>query len=160
LLRAEWAHKKSVSSAYWDPRGRSIVSTSYDDTVRLWDINSSALDGDGKFASSRPFKHISHDCQTGKWLTILKAQWTQNPEVYPHFTIGNMNHSLNIFSAQGDLLATLSDSSKITAVQAVTCSHPSIVERVASGNASGRCVLWAPPEYLEDDNTPEGDADT
>lgn len=33
-LRAEWRHQKSVSSAYWDPRGRSVVSTSYDDTIR------------------------------------------------------------------------------------------------------------------------------
>ncbi|KAG6900852.1 hypothetical protein C0993_009970 [Termitomyces sp. T159_Od127] len=33
-LRSEWRHDKSVSSAYWDPRGRSIVSTSYDDKLR------------------------------------------------------------------------------------------------------------------------------
>jgi len=33
-LRAEWRHDKSVSSAYWDPRGRAIVSTSYDDNLR------------------------------------------------------------------------------------------------------------------------------
>jgi len=33
---------------------------------------------------------------------------------------------------------------RITATQAVTCSHPKIVERAASGNAAGRCVLWAP----------------
>lgn len=33
---------------------------------------------------------------------------------------------------------------RISAVQAVTCSHPNIAERAASGNASGRCVLWAP----------------
>ena len=81
-LRAEWAHKKSVSSAYWDPRGRSIVSTSYDDKIRrvsfpralrvkvvliriaVWDVKSSALDSDEKFPSSRPFEEISHDCQT------------------------------------------------------------------------------------------------
>ena len=31
---AVWQHGKSVSSAYWDPRGRSIVSTSYDDKLR------------------------------------------------------------------------------------------------------------------------------
>ena len=31
---ALWEHGKSVSSAYWDPRGRSIVSTSYDDKLR------------------------------------------------------------------------------------------------------------------------------
>jgi hypothetical protein len=34
LFRAEFSHYKSVSSAYWDPRGRQIVSTSYDDTLR------------------------------------------------------------------------------------------------------------------------------
>jgi hypothetical protein len=34
LFRAEFPHYKSVSSAYWDPRGRQIVSTSYDDTLR------------------------------------------------------------------------------------------------------------------------------
>ena len=33
-FRGEWKHDKSVSSAYWDPRGRQIVSTSYDDTLR------------------------------------------------------------------------------------------------------------------------------
>jgi hypothetical protein len=34
LYRGEWKHNKSASSAYWDPRGRQIVSTSYDDTLR------------------------------------------------------------------------------------------------------------------------------
>lgn len=32
--RAEWEHRQSVSAAYWDPRGRSIVSTSYDNNLR------------------------------------------------------------------------------------------------------------------------------
>lgn len=38
---------------------------------------------------------------------------------------------------------------RITAVQAVTCSHPNIIERAVSGNASGRCVLWAPADLAE-----------
>lgn len=33
-LRGEYEHGKSASSAFWDPRGRQIVSTSYDDTLR------------------------------------------------------------------------------------------------------------------------------
>lgn len=142
-MRAEWRHEKSVSSAYWDPRGRSIVSTSYDNKLRLWDITSDKLANSAPFPSSRPFSVVDHNCQTGKWLTVLKAQWSSNPDVYPHFTIGNMNHSLDIFSWKGDLLARLADKEKISAVQAVTCSHPSIVERAAGGNASGRCVLWS-----------------
>lgn len=36
----------------------------------------------------------------GKWLTILRAQWSPNPDAYPHFTVGNMNHSLDIYSAK------------------------------------------------------------
>ena len=35
---AEFEHNKSVSSAYWGPRGREIVSTSYDDTLRSEDF--------------------------------------------------------------------------------------------------------------------------
>ncbi|KAJ4487903.1 WD40-repeat-containing domain protein [Lentinula aciculospora] len=137
-LRGEWRHDKSVS--------RSIVSTSYDDAIRIWDIHSPAFESSKAFPSARPFCRISHNCQTGKWLTILRAQWNPNPDVYPHFTIANMNHSLDIISCKGERIARLSDPSKITAVQAVTCSHPSIIERAATGNASGRCVLWAPKD--------------
>ena len=73
-----------------------------------------------------------------------------------------MNHSLSIFSAkvrdrpfsvllmltlvQGEVIANLYDPRRVTAVQAVTCAHPNIVERAVSGNASGRCVLWAPDD--------------
>ncbi|KDQ60939.1 hypothetical protein JAAARDRAFT_173322 [Jaapia argillacea MUCL 33604] len=145
-LRGEWPHNKSVSSAYWDVRGRSIVSTSYDDTLRLWDVDPATLSRQSVIRTFKPFNKIRHNCQTGKWLTILRAQWTPNPDVYPHFTIGNMDHSLDIFSSKGDLLARLSDKQRITAVQAVTCSHPNVVERAASGNGSGRCVLWAPSD--------------
>ncbi|KAL0565950.1 hypothetical protein V5O48_016065 [Marasmius crinis-equi] len=111
-LRAEWRHDKSVSSAYWDPRGRSVVTTSYDDALRVWDFDSSAFESDDKFPSSRPIHRIRHDCQTGRWLTVLKAQWSSNPDVYPHFTVGNMQHSLDIFSCKGELLAKLSDKTK------------------------------------------------
>lgn len=33
-FRAEYIHNKSATAAYWDPRGRQILSTSYDDTLR------------------------------------------------------------------------------------------------------------------------------
>ncbi|TFK42537.1 WD40-repeat-containing domain protein [Crucibulum laeve] len=145
-LRGEFKHDKSASSAYWDPRGRQIVSTSYDDTIRLWDLDSPLFKSSGTFPSFKPFSRIRHNCQTGKWLTILRAQWSPNPDVYPHFTIGNMNHALDLYSSNGDLVARLSDPARITAVQAVTASHPSILERAVSGNASGRCVLWAPSD--------------
>ncbi|KAF6765248.1 WD40-repeat-containing domain protein [Ephemerocybe angulata] len=147
-LRGEFLHGKSATAAYWDPRGRQIVSTSYDDTLRLWNLDGPSLDSKTAFKKFQPFSRISHNCQTGKWVSLLKATWTKNPDVYPYFTIANMNHALDIYSCKGDLVQQLADPRRITAVQAVTCSHPSIVERVATGNGSGRCVLWA-PEDLE-----------
>lgn len=42
--RGEWRHGKSVSAAHWDPRGRSVVSTSYDDVLRCaWCFSSRSL---------------------------------------------------------------------------------------------------------------------
>ncbi|KAI9446323.1 WD40 repeat-like protein [Lactarius indigo] len=151
-LRAEWKHDKSVTAAYWDPRGRSIVSTSYDDTLRIWDLRPSLMAADVPFSNFKPITRIRHNCQTGKWLTMLKAQWSPNPDVYPHFTVGDLDHSLDIFGCKGEFLAKLSDKDRYwqsSATQAVTCSHPSVVERVASGNGSGRCVLWAPADLVE-----------
>jgi hypothetical protein len=43
------------------------------------------------------------------------------------------------------------DHGRISAVQAVTSTHPSIVERAVSGNGSGRVILWG-PEKLKDES--------
>jgi hypothetical protein len=50
---------------------------------------------------------------------------------------------LKIFAADGELIADLKDKTKVTAVQAVTATHPNVIGRAASGNASGRAVLWS-----------------
>jgi WD repeat-containing protein 76 len=72
-----------------------------------------------------------------------------------------MRHSLDVFACSGELVARLADPKRITAVQAVTVLHPSIVERAASGNGSGRCVLWAPADAdetkAEDDEAEAGE---
>ncbi|OJA08161.1 hypothetical protein AZE42_03594 [Rhizopogon vesiculosus] len=99
-VRAEFAHGKSASSAYWDPRGRGIV---------MWELDAAKYSSSSNFPSFTPFCRIKHNCQTGKWLTILRAVWSPNPDVFPHFTIGNLTHSLDIFSGKGDLIARLSD---------------------------------------------------
>ena len=52
----------------------------------------------------------------------------------------------NVLYYPSGIQGTDDSSNRITAVQAVTCSHPNILERAASGNGSGRCVLWAPAD--------------
>ncbi|KAJ1309950.1 hypothetical protein OPQ81_006709 [Rhizoctonia solani] len=155
-LWGEWRHRQSVSSAYWDISGRRIISTSYDDTLRVWDIRPNALNQDGPLKSFRPTTEIKHNCQTGRWVTIFRARWSENPDVYPHFTIGNMSQSLDIVGYNGEVLAKLTNREKISAVQAVTVSHPSIIARAARLRAHvgfRRLVgiaLQLPPESKRD----------
>lgn len=84
----------------------------------VWDIRSPTFKTNDIFPSLRPFCHIRHNCQTvsnafvirkysgadyvfqGKWLTILRAQWSPNPDAYPHFTVANMNHALDMYSSK------------------------------------------------------------
>lgn len=82
MLRGEWKHGKSVTAGYWDPHGRRIVSTSYDDTIRstsilsfpysrrlrhirtVWDIKPEFMTKDAEFPTSRPAHQFHHNCQT------------------------------------------------------------------------------------------------
>jgi hypothetical protein len=90
---------------------------------------------------------IDHLLQ-GKWLTMLKAQWSPNPDVYPHFTvgstlvpacviadapsqIGDLDHSLDIFGCKGEFLAKLSDKDRYW--RSPVCSRPSFKTFVQQG---------------------------
>ncbi|KAJ7852171.1 WD40-repeat-containing domain protein, partial [Mycena olivaceomarginata] len=70
-LRGEARHEKSVTSAYWDPRGRDIVSTSFDNTLRLWGVEPSQFETENPLASGAPASSVSHNCQTGRYVTML-----------------------------------------------------------------------------------------
>lgn len=87
---------------------------------------------------------IPHNNQTGKWLTLFRAKWNQNPLLEPHFTIGSMTRRAEIYASDGTLLRTLWDENLVTAVPAVTAMHPVLPGRLVTGNASGRCTFWSP----------------
>jgi len=147
-ILGQFEHKQSASAAFWDCRGERIVSTSYDNNLRIWNLIP-WLSSRTKLAPTsllKPTHQKAHNCLTGRWVTLLKAQWSQNLDEPAHFTVGSMSHSLDIIAYNGEEIVKLADASKVSAVQAVTASHPSIAERAISGNASGRCVLWGPPE--------------
>lgn len=55
----------------------------------------------------KPTKVVRHNCQTGRWLTILRAQWSLNMEYMPHFTVGNMKRTLDVVSATGEKIVAL-----------------------------------------------------
>ncbi|OGE55287.1 hypothetical protein PENARI_c004G04459 [Penicillium arizonense] len=142
---AEHENRLSVSHAAFNAAGQ-IATSSYDDTIKIYDVGAKGLSSwkekhtlqDGDFT---PDTVVRHNCQTGRWVTILRPQWQQNPQSpIQRFCIGNMNRFVDIYSSSGDQLAQLGGDG-ITAVPAVAVFHRS-KNWVAGGTASGKLCLW------------------
>ncbi|KAJ5642924.1 DNA damage-binding protein cmr1 [Penicillium longicatenatum] len=142
---AEHESRLSVSHAAFNAAGQ-IATSSYDDTLKIYDMG---LKGISSWAKGhtvpekefRPDTVVRHNCQTGRWVTILRPQWQLNPQSHiQKFCIGNMNRFVDVYSAGGDQLAQLGGDG-ITAVPAVAVFHRS-KNWVAGGTASGKLCLW------------------
>ncbi|PYH46816.1 WD domain protein [Aspergillus saccharolyticus JOP 1030-1] len=136
----------SVSHAAFNSAGQ-IATSSYDDTIKIYDlsgpkgINSWTKGHTLSEDELKPQTVVRHNCQTGRWVTILRPQWQQNPQSHiQRFCIGNMNRFVDVYSASGDQLAQLGGEG-ITAVPAVAVFHRS-KNWVAGGTASGKICLW------------------
>ncbi|KAL2751845.1 hypothetical protein ACRALDRAFT_1037727 [Sodiomyces alcalophilus JCM 7366] len=143
-LLGEHRSRLSVSHAAWSGAGH-IATSSYDDTVKIYDFGSRA----GGWAAGQelgedemePTHVVRHNNQTGRWVTILKPKWQTRPrDGIQKFAIGNMNRFVDVFAADGEQLAQL-DGDGITAVPAVAQFHPTM-DWVAGGNNSGKLTLW------------------
>ncbi|KAI9142819.1 WD40-repeat-containing domain protein [Paraphysoderma sedebokerense] len=143
----EYAHGKSCNSAYFNKGASlgalktSIVSTSYDDKIRIW--KGIELDHLGEVNVENipePIK-IYHNNQTGRWVTNFRANWHPN---LPCVLVGSKNHSIDIISGtNGELIRSLSDD-RVTAIPAVVGVHPnSATQLIVSANASGKCIVWS-----------------
>lgn len=143
-LLGEHTSRLSVSYAAWSSTGQ-IATTSYDDTIKIhsfphaksWEIGHTISEKE-----MMPTATIKHNNQTGRWVTILKAQWQQRPEDgIQKLVIGNMNRFVDIYTSEGKQLAQLEGGDKISAVPAVAQFHPTR-NWVAGGTASGKLCLW------------------
>ncbi|KAI9822137.1 MAG: hypothetical protein M1832_003140 [Thelocarpon impressellum] len=139
----EHESRLSVSHAAWNSAGL-VATASYDDTVKVHDFS-----GCGGWKAGhqigeegmRPKTVIPHNNQTGRWVTILRAQWQEQPQDGIHkLCIGNMNRYVDVYSAAGEQLAQLGGDG-ITAVPAVAQFHPT-EDWIAAGTASGKLCLW------------------
>ncbi|KAI0018930.1 WD repeat-containing protein NCU09302/NCU11420 [Xylariomycetidae sp. FL0641] len=142
-LLGEHHSRLSVSHASWS-RGGYLATSSYDDTVKVYDLSDAAKWKPGQDLSDKqmsPAHKIPHNNQTGRWVTILKPQWQHNPaDGVEKFAIANMNRFVDIYDSNGKQLAQL-EGEGITAVPAVAEFHPTH-NWVAAGNGSGKLCLW------------------
>ncbi|KAF2088659.1 WD repeat-containing protein [Saccharata proteae CBS 121410] len=142
-LVGEHESRLSVSHAAWNAAGQ-VATASYDDTVKIYDFPDC---GSWKAGTSltdeqmEPAAIIPHNNQTGRWVTILRAQWQVQPQDgIQRFCIGNMNRFVDIYTSKGEQLAQLGGDG-ITAVPAVAQFHPTM-DWIAAGTASGKLCFW------------------
>ena len=165
-LVGEHESRLSVSHAAFNTAGQ-VATSSYDDTIK---IHSFGVGPGSNASNSRKLKvkkpaeklesmqtwklghtlsedvmepeiTISHNNQTGRWVTILRPQWQRHPQDgIQKLVIGNMNRFVDVYSATGEQLAQLGGDG-ITAVPAVAVFHPT-KDWVAAGTASGKLCLW------------------
>ncbi|KAE8136746.1 WD40-repeat-containing domain protein [Aspergillus pseudotamarii] len=141
----EHQSRLSVSHAAFNSAGQ-VATSSYDDSLKLYDFGAKGIVSwkpghTLSDAEMKPDTVVRHNCQTGRWVTILRPQWQINPQSHiQRFCIGNMNRFVDVYSSSGDQLAQLGGDG-ITAVPAVAVFHRS-KNWIAGGTASGKICLW------------------
>jgi len=109
-LVGEHESRLSVSHAAWNAAGQ-VATASYDDTIKIHDFSQLGSAKAGTTltgAEMMPAAVVPHNNQTGRWVTILRAQWQQFPaDGVQRFCIGNMNRFVDIYTAKGEQLAQL-----------------------------------------------------
>ncbi|PNS14362.1 hypothetical protein CAC42_6875 [Sphaceloma murrayae] len=142
-LVGEHESKLSVSHAAFNSAGQ-VATASYDDTVKIYDFSTAGSWKPGHELSEEEMKPktvVPHNNQTGRWVTILRAQWQMQPQDgVQRFCIGNMNRFVDVYTSKGEQLAQLGGDG-ISAVPAVAQFHPT-QDWIAAGTASGKLCLW------------------
>ncbi|AET39672.1 Cmr1p Ecym_4649 [Eremothecium cymbalariae DBVPG len=118
----------SISAISFSPIDGTLVCNGYDNTIRLFDVN------DNIRGHISPKLTIQHNCKTGRWVSILKAKFKPNMDV---FAIANMKRAIDIYSSSGEQLAHLPTST----VPAVLSWHP-LQNWIVGGNSSGKVFLF------------------
>ncbi|KAK6458444.1 WD40-repeat-containing domain protein [Scheffersomyces xylosifermentans] len=166
-LYGSYSSRLSVSSVDWNSENR-LVCNGYDDTINIFDL--SGTDGELPPVTEwnetfqpnvskksrrkkteddeeslvpdniKPFNKIRHNCQTGRWVSILKSKWQVTPnDGVQKFVIANMNRGLDVYDQKGSIIAHLTES--VGAVPAVCQLHPT-QNWVVGGSASGKVYLF------------------
>lgn len=154
-LYGAFPSRLSISNVDWN-ENNVLVCNGYDDKIQLLDYSKELISEwtDTYLPSSkklktgevpenlRSTKTIAHNCQTGRWVSILKARWQKHPaDGFQKFAIANMKRSIDVFSEGGERLVSLYNAEMMTAVPAVIAFHAT-QNWVVGGSSSGKVFLF------------------
>jgi len=131
-------HTKAISSAFFSNKtGSRVVTVAYDNKLRLYDTSDDSL----KSQSLKPYKSITHNNQTGRWLTTFKAEW--HPRRDDIFFVGSMAQprQIDVYSDQGDHFVMGDSGEYLASVCSIVKCHPT-QDIVVGGNSSGRVHVF------------------
>jgi WD40 repeat protein len=132
----------SVSIVDWNRSG-DLVCNGYDDSINIFNIGPDFTKKDKGFtfdSDLQPNHKIRHNCQTGRWVSILKARWHKLSQDSEKFVIANMNKYFDVYDRHGNQLAHLTDP-LVTNVPAV-CNFHTTQNWLVGGGASGRVYMF------------------
>ncbi|BGO89029.1 hypothetical protein NBRC10512v2_000976 [Rhodotorula toruloides] len=152
-----YEHEYACSSAYFDPTGTRLATTSYDDSIRVWNVEPSKPRAIAR-KEFEPLRRIAHNCQVGRYVTVLRAHWSTVPSLPPHLHVGDMRRTIDLISPDGVTVKWFHNLDAITAVPAVTAAHPTVAGKYYGGAASGKVSFWSDP--LEENFESRRDADS
>ncbi|QLG73416.1 hypothetical protein HG535_0E05000 [Zygotorulaspora mrakii] len=135
-LVSTYDSRLSVSAVSYSPTDNTLVCNGYDDTIRLFDVKNDHMP-----EVLEPNLTLKHNCQSGRWTSILKSIFKPNKNV---FAIANMKRAIDIYNSDGEQLAHM----QTATVPAVLAWHP-LQNWIAGGNSSGKVFLFTDEKGTE-----------
>uniref|UniRef100_A0A8B9FYZ7 WD repeat-containing protein 76 n=1 Tax=Amazona collaria TaxID=241587 RepID=A0A8B9FYZ7_9PSIT len=128
-------HTKNVASAYFSPvTGSRVVTVCADNKLRVYDTTSLA-------PTVTALSTISHNNNTGRWLTRFRAVW--DPKQEHCFVVGSMGQprQIKVFQDTGKLLHSFFNLDCLGSICSINVIHPSR-NILVGGNSSGRLYVF------------------
>jgi len=127
-------HTRAISSAKFSAKtGNKVVTVAYDNKLRIFDTS------EGFGSVLKPKMNITHNNQTGRWLTTFKAEW--HPRSDEVFFVGSMNQprQMDIYTTNMDHFVLKGED--LASVTSIVKCHPT-QDIVVGGNSSGRIHVF------------------
>ncbi|XP_028754046.1 WD repeat-containing protein 76 [Neltuma alba] len=123
-----FTHRRAVHSAYFSPSGRSLATTSLDDTIGIYD--------GANFENASTLFHFN---QTGRWLSTFRGIWGWDDS---YIFVGNMKRGVDVISPVHKKIIMTLQSPHMSAIPCRFDAHPFEIGTLAGATSGGQVYMW------------------